>query len=114
MATDDAGELRNLITFQRFKGNRDALGDPLYHRDEYWEDVMTIHGGLKDLSSGEFYRAAQGESYITHTIKIRYRTDVRSDMRVRCGAKIFRIESPPIDLTGMRQWMQLKVRELTP
>jgi len=114
MPNDDAGELRNLLTFQRFTGNRDALGDPLYHRDEQWETVMTIHGGLRDLSSGEFYRAAQSESYITHTIKIRYRADVRSDMRVKLGTRVFRIEAPPIDLTGTRQWMQLKVRELVP
>lgn len=112
MAIDDAGELNRRITFQRFNGNRDALGDPLYHRDEYWEDVTTVWGSVKAISSGEFYRAGQSQGYITHTVKIRYRTDIQAEMRVKCGGQVFRIESPPIDLTGMRKWMQLKVREL--
>ena len=112
MAYDDAGELRDRVTFQRFKGNRDALGDPLYHRDEYWEDAFRTWANVRAISSGEYYKAEQSESYITHTIKIRYRTDVQAEMRVLLGSRTFRIESPPIDLTGGRQWMQLKVREL--
>lgn len=112
MTYDDAGDLRDRITFQRFIGERDALGDLLYHRDECWEDVVTVWGQLKEIGSGEFYKAEQNVSYITHTVKIRRRFGVTSDMRIKCGSQVFRIESPAIDLTGERKWLQLKVREL--
>lgn len=114
MPTDDAGELRDRVTFQRFNGNQDALGDPLYHRDAYWIDAFTVWGNLRTIGAGEFYRAEQSESYVTHNIKIRYRTDVRADMRILIGSRRFRIQAPPIDLTGTRQWMQIKVQELVP
>lgn len=114
MPNDDAGELRDRVTFQSFNGNHDSFGDPLYHRDEYWDDAFTVWGSLRTISAGEFYRAEQSESYVTHNIKIRYRTDVRADMRVVIGDRRFRIQAPPIDLTGTRQWMQIKVQELVP
>lgn len=109
---DDAGELRHRITFQRFNSRRDALGTPQYHKDENWTDVATVWAKVQEITSGEFYRAEQSDSYITHNIKIRYRTDLAAEMRVRWGARVFRIVSPPIDLTGSSQWMQIKAQEL--
>ncbi len=110
--TDDAGELRDRVTFQRFIGERDALGDLQYRDDSNWEDAFTVWARVQTISAGEFYRAEQSQSEVTHNIKIRYREDVLAEMRVRCRDRVYRIMAPPIDLQGGRQWMLIKVMEL--
>lgn len=109
---DDAGELDSRITFQRFNGSRDALGDLHYHDDKDWTDAFTVWGKIRSVGAGEFYKAEQSDSYITHNIKIRHRGGVLAEMRIKCGSRIFRIKSPPIDLKGRRQWLMLKAEEL--
>ena len=111
---DDAAELNRRITFQRFTGLRDGLGDPHYLDDERWADAFTVWGSVRSIGAGEFYRAEQSVSYVTHNVKIRYREDILAEMRIRCGEKRYRIKSPPIDLGGRRQWLLLKVEELVP
>lgn len=112
--TDDAGELNRRVVFERFVGERDSVGDLRYLDDAQWADEVKVWASVRSIGAGEFYRAGQSESYVTHNIKIRYREDIRAEMRVRCGDRRYRIKSPPIDLGGGRQWLLLKVEELVP
>ena len=109
---DDAADLSARITFQRFTGLRDALGDLHYLDDSCWADCVTCWACVRTISAGEFYRAEQSTSYVTHNIKIRYREGILAEMRIRRGRKRYRIKSPPIDLGGHRKWLLRKVEEL--
>ena len=111
---DDAGQLDRRITFQRFIGERDALGDLHYLDDARWTDAFTVWAQVRSIGAGEFYRAEQSESFVTHNIKLRYREGILAEMRIRCGEKRYRIKSPPIDPEGKRQWLLFKAEELAP
>ena len=111
---DDAGELDKHITFQRFTGERDAVGDLHYFDDSCWTDALKVWASIRTIGAGEFYKVGQSESFITHNIKIRYRSGILAEMRIKYKSRIFKILAPPIDLKGGGQWLLLKVQELVP
>lgn len=111
---DDAAELRKRVTFQRFTGEADIVGDYHYLDDECWEDVLTVWAQVRTIGSREFYAAGQEQHEVTHNIKLRYRSwDYNAVcMRAKCGERIFRLLSPPLDLDGDRRYQQLKAAEV--
>jgi len=113
---DDAGELSSRVTFQRYIGSADIVGDFLYGEDSNWTDVFTTWACIRSVGSREFTAAGQEENEVSHNIKIRRRTwdsDVTA-MRLVCRGKIFRPLSPPIDLGDGRAYQQIKVAEVWP
>lgn len=113
---DDAGEMNRRITFQRFIGERDLIGDSPYLDDDCWEDVLTVWGSIRSVSGREFYAAGQELGETTHNIKIRWRTWERNPaiMRVLILGRRYRILSPPIDLDGEKHYQQFKLAEVWP
>ena len=113
---DDAGDLNRRITFQKFVGDRDIVGDFQYLEDSNWEDVVTVWGASRDLSSREFYAAGQETGEVTHTLKIRKRTwdSDPSAMRALILGKRYRILSPPIDIADGRVYQIFKAAEIWP
>lgn len=113
---DDAGELNRRVTFQRFTGERDIVGDFQYLDDSNWEDVTTVWGSVRSISSREFYAAGQETGEVTHTIKVRKRNWEQDPaaMRALVLGKRYRILSPPIDLGDGRSYQQLKAAEIWP
>lgn len=111
---DDAAELDKRVTFQRFVGEADIVGDFHYLDDANWEDVLTVWAQVRTIGSREFYAAGQEQNEVTHNIKLRYRSwDYNAVfMRAKCGGKIFRLLSPPLDLDGDRRYQQLKAAEV--
>ena len=111
---DDAAELNKRVTFQRFVGDADLVGDYHYFDDANWEDVFTAWAQVRTISSREFYAAGQEQDEVTHNIKLRYRVWTHNAvcMRAKCGSQIFRLVSPPLDLDGDRRYQQIKAAEL--
>lgn len=111
---DDAAELDKRVTFQRFVGAADIVGDIHYLDDANWEDVMTLWTQVRTIGSREFYAAGQVDNEVTHNLKIRYRSwDYNvAWMRAKCGRKIFRLLSPPLDLDGDRRYQLIKAAEV--
>ena len=113
---DDAGELNRRITFQRFTGEADLVGDFQYQNDENWEDIFTVWGSSRSISSREFMTAGVEQMEVTHNLKVRRREwpeDVRTLRAVILG-KRYRLLSPPIDLGDDRRYQQLKAAEVWP
>jgi len=111
---DDAAELGKRVTFQRFVGEADIVGDFQYQDDANWEDVFTKWAQVRTIGSREFYAAGQEDNEVTHNIKLRYRSwDYNVVcMRAKCGGKIFRLLSPPLDLDGDRRYQIIKAAEV--
>lgn len=111
---DDAAELRERMTFQRFTGEADIVGDFHYLDDDNWEDALTVWAQVRTIGSREFYAAGQEQNEVTHNIKLRYRSwDYNAVcMRAKCGGHIFRLLSPPMDLDGERRYQLIKAAEV--
>lgn len=108
---DDAAELNRRVTFQRFTGDRDIVGDYQYQADENWEDVFTVWGSVRTISSREYYAAGQSVGEITHNVRIRKRDGVLPEMRILCQGVRYRPMSPPIEV-GDRRYLVIKVAEV--
>ncbi|MCR5136091.1 MAG: phage head closure protein [Oscillospiraceae bacterium] len=111
---DDAAQLNRRVTFQRFIGDADLVGDYQYLDDENWEDVVTVWAEVKSISSRTFDTAGQEQSEVTHNIKIRYRSwdyNVVNMRAVQLGKK-YRLLSPPLDLADGKVYQLIKAAEV--
>ena len=112
---DDAGELNRKVTFQRFIGESDIVGDFQYLDDSNWTDVLTVWAQVKTISSREFMTAGQEQDEVTHSIKVRYRnweSDVTCMRAVTSLGKRYKLLSPPLDLYGGKQYQIIKAAEV--
>ena len=113
---DDAGELNRRVTFQRFTGEADIVGDFQYLDDSSWTDVVTVWAQVKTISSREFAAAGQDQNEVTHNIKVRRRSweaDVTCMRAVMLG-KHYRLLSPPLDLYEGREYQLIRAAEVWP
>ena len=111
---DDAADLNRRVTFQRFVGDADIVGDFDYLDDGNWEDVITLWAEVKSISSRECMAAGQEQNEVTHNIKIRYRSwdyNVVTMRAVMLGKK-YRLLSPPLDLYGEKRYQLIKAAEV--
>ena len=83
------GRMRYRIEIQDYKSTQDADG----FETREW---MTVHTGWADIApvSGKEYMASNKETAeITNKIYIRFRSGIKSTMRIKHGDRIFEIES---------------------
>ncbi|MFT0167487.1 phage head closure protein [Paraburkholderia mimosarum] len=85
-----AGRLRHVLTFQQKSTQQDSLGQP----QNVWTTAFTCRGEIAPMSGREKVAAAAAQSEVTHTISVRYRSELQvpkvvAAMRVLCGARIF-------------------------
>lgn len=111
---DDASDLNRKVTFQRFVGEGDIVGDFQYLDDSNWEDVNTMWANVRTISSREFMAAGQEQNEVTHNIKVRYRSwDYNVVcMRATLLGKKYRLLSPPLDLIGEKKFQIIKAAEV--
>lgn len=105
-----AGDYKQLVTLQRPVNTTDPVtGEAI----SSWETVTQVRAGLKPLNSREQMRARLVQLDTTHTIKIRYRTDVDATWRVTwtdpLGQHVGNIGG--IVETGWRSELELSVTE---
>ena len=111
---DDAAELNRRVSFQRFIGEADLVGDFPYLDDSNWETALTVWAQVKTISSREFMTAGQEQNEVTHNIKVRWRnwdSDVTCMRAVMLG-KRYKLLSPPLDLNGGKQYQIIKAAEV--
>jgi SPP1 family predicted phage head-tail adaptor len=79
---------------------------------ESWELVATVAAQVTDELRAE--RLAEGLTMASRParIRIRYRTDITSDMRVVYGSRIMQIMSPPAEL-GRRAGLQFMAQDFS-
>ncbi len=84
-----AGGLRHRVTIQQKTNSLDAWGGPV----ETWEDYVKIWAEVIFMSGGELWAARQSNPELEGRIRIRYRDDINSLMRVKHGNKTLEILS---------------------
>ena len=83
----DPGALRVPMVLERGLQVDDGLGG----QDETWLPVATVHARVERRSDRQDDTAGQDIETTLHAITIRHRADVESGMRLRLGARVFRI-----------------------
>lgn len=88
----NAGKLNKQVTIQRTVAGspaRDSYGEP----NTYWDTLDVVWAAVEPLSGREFWAQQQVQSEVAVRIRIRYRNDVDSGMRVSYGGRYFYIQS---------------------
>ena len=67
-----------------------------------WSTLATVWAAVRDMSAREFNGAAQVQSELTTTFRIRYRTDVTSECRIYYGSQYYDITGVVRIASGLR------------
>lgn len=90
-----AGELRNRITVQALTdGGRDEDG---FEIEPTWADYIKLWAKITPLSSKDLISAQADQSEVVARMKIRYREDIDTTMRIIWKGRIFAIDSQALD-----------------
>lgn len=90
----NAGELRHRIMVQHFTSGRDEDGYPI---PEQWVDYMPLWAKVTHLSGKDLIAAQANQSKIVARLKIRYREDIDTTMRVIYKGKTYSIDSQALE-----------------
>lgn len=101
------GELRHRIIIQKQITTQDTFGEQY----EEWDNITTVWANINPISGREFFAAESVNSEITHKVRLRYREDIKPDMRVSYKGRIFRVESV-INEFEKDKLLQLMCKEL--
>lgn len=83
------GQLRNLVKIQRHTTGQDSIGQP----NTAWTDVATVWADIRYQRGMEAIRGGAEVGTAQCSIRIRWRTDVTTDMRVLYGSTAFEIKA---------------------
>ncbi|MBC9229191.1 phage head closure protein [bacterium SPL81] len=100
MSGINAGELCHRVVIQRNVSiDRDEFG---HEQPADWQVFLTLWAKVSPLSAKDLIAAQAAQSQVIARLKIRYRTDIDSTMRVIFRGEIYSIDSPALndDETG--------------
>lgn len=100
MSGISAGELCHRVVIQRnLNEDRDEYG---HEQPANWQVFLTLWAKVSPLSAKDLIAAQAAQSQVIARLKIRYRTDIDSDMRVVFRGETYAIDSPALndDETG--------------
>lgn len=89
-----AGELRHRITIQTKGPDRDADG---YPTPSAWVDYKKLWAKVTHLSGKDLIAAQANQSKVVARLKIRYRKDINTDMRVIYKGEIYALDSQALE-----------------
>lgn len=105
-----AGSLRHRVTIQSRSMGQDDYGQPL----NTWQDITSVWADIEDLSGREWFQGQQiPSSQVSVRVTIRYRPDIKPDMRLLVENRVLDIKAV-LDPTGRRQNLQLMCQEVIP
>ena len=76
-----------------------------------WAVAATVWAVINEFQSDEMVMAMQTTGALIHKIRIRHRTDVRSNWRIGYNGKYWSILGPPIDFMNQHRFLDLKAKE---
>lgn len=83
------GRLKHLVTIQRRAKGSDAAGQPSTH----WELVAKVWSDIRTTSGLESIKSGATTSLVQASIRIRWRGDITSAMRVLHGTTVYEIKA---------------------
>lgn len=100
------GELRQRVFIQQPVTEEDGYGG----KPVTWITVGSAWAKVEPLSGREYFFAHQIQAEVSHRITLRYRQDVREDMRLSVNGRILEIESI-LDLDEGHQFLEILCSE---
>ncbi|WP_168378347.1 phage head closure protein [Acinetobacter cumulans] len=92
-----AGELCHRIMVQKLTSGKDEDGYPI---PEQWVDYMPLWTKVTHLSGKDLIAAQASNSKVVARVKIRYREDIDTTMRVIYKGKTYAIDSQALEDTN--------------
>ena len=83
----DPGTLRTEFRLEQVTQTPDGFGG----KAEVWNEIAVVFGRFEPLTVGQMFRAEQDIECATHRITIRMRAGVKSGLRFKLAARLFRI-----------------------
>jgi len=80
-----AGQLRHRIELQSSDGSKNTFGE----KEKIWTTYATVWASIEPLRGRELLWAQQISAELTHSILIRYNSDVTVKDRAKMGVRIF-------------------------
>jgi len=102
----DISQLDQRITLQSRVDAENSRGENAYTFANL-ATVPEMWANARPLRGREFFAAAQVQSELTAVFTIRYRSDVTETMRVLWNGVPYDIASPPINVNGANEWLEL-------
>lgn len=90
-----AGELRHRVIIQRY--NSSAKDKDGFELPSQWVEHAALYAKITPLSSNDLISAQSEQSEVTARMKVRYRTDIDTTMRVIWKGRVFAISSQGLD-----------------
>lgn len=87
-----SGKLRHRITIQQLVAGspqQNAVGEP----NVAWTDYLTVWASVDPVTGNEPFLAQQHLSRVTSKIRMRYRSGITSDMRIRFNSVSYDIKA---------------------
>jgi SPP1 family predicted phage head-tail adaptor len=100
------GELRHRIFFQQPVTGDDGYGG----KPVTWVNCGEAWARIEPLTGREFFYAHQIQAEVTHRVTIRFRQDIKEDMRISTCGRVLEIESI-VDLNEAHQFLEFFCRE---
>lgn len=100
------GDLDHRVTLQYPTISRDTAGSVT----TTWNDAATVWTKKTTHRSDEAVQAMATTGTATHNYRIRWRSDVRANWRVKDGVKYLAIIGPPVEV-GRREFLDITARE---
>jgi len=94
------GKLRNRVVLEEAARVSDGGGGA----EVVWSPLASLWAAIEPVSGREQARYEGIEATLTHKITLRFREDVRPDMRLRLGARIFNIRAARNE-GGQGRWL---------
>ena len=103
-----AGQLRHKLDIETELNSQDAYGQTT---QEWVVFLRGIWAAIEPISGREYFSSQQVNAEISHRIKIRYRTGITPNMRVKFSTRYFNIVSV-IDLKEAHREIHLMSTEV--
>lgn len=99
-----AGKLRHELTIEQYSVANDSTGDPV----KSWSNFATgWWASIEPVAGRETFAAQQVLAGVTHMVKGRYLAGLVATMRLKYGARYFRVEAVrDVEERGREMWLQ--------
>lgn len=87
-----SGRLNKRVTIQSAVSGSPAIND-FGEKNLVWTDLAEVWAAVEPLTGREFWAQQQVQSEITVRVKVRYRSDITTGMRVVYNEAIYMIKS---------------------